>query len=71
MTSKVDLFDSRSVPLSVQIEAAEREVRMREQVYPRRVMEKRMAKMTAERELEAMRAIVQTLRDLAKREGIL
>jgi uncharacterized MAPEG superfamily protein len=60
-----DLFDDRAVPLHVQIEAAERELRMRRNVYPRRVAEGKMTQTQANREMAAMAAIVETLKGLA------
>ncbi len=60
-----DLFDDRAVPLHVQIEAAERELRMRRNVYPRRVAEGKMTQALADREVAAMDAIVETLKGLA------
>lgn len=57
-----DLFDPNTVPLHVQIEAAERELRMRRHVYPRRVAEGKMTQDLANREMAAMAAIVDTLR---------
>ncbi len=59
------------VPLRDQLACAEREVRMRERVYPRRVAAKAMTQAQADRELRAMAAIVGTLRTLAEREPIL
>jgi hypothetical protein len=59
-----DLFDRRSVPLHVQIAAAEREVKQRERVYPRWVSDGRMTQAKADHEIAAMKAIVETLRGL-------
>jgi hypothetical protein len=44
------------------IAAAEREVRFREYVYPRRIAQKRMTPEKAEREIALMRAIVEELK---------
>lgn len=43
------------------IECAEREVRMREYVYPGRVKSQKMSQQKADRELALMRAIVREL----------
>lgn len=59
-----DLFDSREVPLHVQIAAAEREVKQRERVYPRLIDAGRMSSAKAADEIEAMRAIVGTLKGI-------
>jgi hypothetical protein len=59
-----DLFDSRAVPLHVQIAAAEREVRQRERVYPRLIYAGKMSAAKAADEIAAMKAIVETLRGL-------
>lgn len=64
-----DLLDDRDVPLHTQIEAAERELKMRRSVYPRRIESGAMTKALADREIAAMAAIVQTLKALAKQEG--
>lgn len=50
-----------SVGLDRQIECVEREIRMRERVYPRWVETGRMKQEKANEELEAMRAVRETL----------
>jgi len=59
-----DLFDNRQVPLHAQIAAAEREVRQRLRVYPRRVADGKMTQAFANEQLAAMEAIVETLKGL-------
>ena len=59
-----NLFDDRAVPLLDQIAAAERELKMRQHVYPRRIAEKKMTQALADRETAAMAAIVETLKGL-------
>lgn len=58
------LFESLPIPLEEQITCVEREISMRERVYPRWVVEHRMTQAKAERELAAMRAVLRTLRGL-------
>jgi hypothetical protein len=52
------------VSIEEQVTCAERELRMRERVYPRQVASGKMTDQLAERELRAMTAIVATLRRL-------
>jgi hypothetical protein len=44
------------------VAAAEREVRLREYVYPRRVAQRRMTQDKAEKEIALMKAIVEELK---------
>jgi hypothetical protein len=53
--------------LADQIACVEREIRMREQVYPRRVGDRKMKQEAADREIAAMRAVLDTL--LAVKDG--
>lgn len=55
-------------PISIeqQIAAVQREIRMRERVYPRRVSDRKMTQQLADRELAAMRAVLATLEALPK-----
>lgn len=65
--SAADLFGGPTVAdvtLEQQIECIERELRMREQVYPRRIEAGRMTRDQADRELLCMRAVLDTLRRL-------
>lgn len=62
-----DLFPAATVadiPLEDQIACVEREIRMRERVYPRRVADGKMQQHTADRELLAMQAVLATLQGL-------
>lgn len=52
---------SKAVPLSDQIASVEREIAMRERVYPRFVADGKMPAAKADRELRAMRAVLDTL----------
>ncbi len=56
--------------LAEQVLCVEREVRMREQVYPRRVANKNMSQKAADRELATMRAVLDTLRKIAPDAGL-
>ena len=55
------LTDNLPVPLADQIACVKREIRMREEVYPRRVKERRMREDVADLELARMRAVLATL----------
>jgi hypothetical protein len=55
--------------LGMQIAVVEREIRMREQVYPGLVGKKRMSQRTADLELAGMRAVLRTLCELAGRRS--
>jgi hypothetical protein len=59
------------VSLDRQIACVKREVKMREKCYPGWIGDGRMASQTAERELDAMRAVLDTLRGIAERQGSL
>jgi hypothetical protein len=63
-----DLFasDDPSVSLAAQIQCVEREIRMRGEVYPRRVAAGRMSQKTADREIMLMQAVLATLKGLAR-----
>ncbi len=56
------------VPLDRQIACAERELAMRRNVYPKWTAAKRMTEAAANDEIEAMAAVVATLRLFAKYE---
>ncbi len=51
--------------LQEQIDCVVREIKMREQVYPRLVSQGKMRQEKADRELTAMRAVLATLIELA------
>jgi hypothetical protein len=54
----------RKIPLSVQIKSVEREIAMRKAVYPTRVAARKMKQETADNEIAAMEAVLQTLKRL-------
>jgi hypothetical protein len=58
------------VSIDAQIRAAERELRLREHVYPRWVETGKMTASAARNEIAAMRAIVDTLRDVQQKDGL-
>jgi hypothetical protein len=53
------------------LKCAERELKMREHVYPRRVADKRMTQVQATLEIETMRAIVEHFEPLAAAERLI
>lgn len=60
-----------TVSLADQRACAKREVAMRERVYARRVAAGSMTQTLADRELAAMRAIVETLEKLAEADRLI
>lgn len=50
--------------LEQQIACVEREIAMRERVYPRRVQDKKLLQVKADYELACMRAVLTTLKSL-------
>jgi len=59
-----------AIPLRQQLAFAARELALRERVYPRLIANETMLQRTAHRELEAMAAIIRTLKRLvAEDEG--
>lgn len=61
-----DMFDSRAVPIHIQVAAAERELKLRRSVYPRRISSGFMTQALADREIANMEAIVETLTKIQK-----
>jgi hypothetical protein len=59
------VIDLLPVTLDEQIAAVRREIAMRERVYPRQVGNGRMTQRLADRELELMRAVLETLTKLS------
>jgi hypothetical protein len=53
--------EDATVPIDRQIACVKREVRMREHVYARRVLEAKMTQTEADVELQTMRAVLATL----------
>lgn len=62
----LDLFDRRPVPLHVQIDAAKRELDLRRKVYPRLVAKGSLRQSSADEEIAAMTAIIETLETLMR-----
>lgn len=58
-----------SASIAEQIASVEREIRMRERVYPRWVEQRLMMEKTAEHEIACMRAVLATLQRIAAEEG--
>lgn len=57
-----------SFSLQEQIEEVEREITMREKVYPRQVMLKKMSQENSDQKISLMRAVLQTLKESQLRE---
>jgi hypothetical protein len=57
--------DLLPVTLHEQIAEVERELALRDHVYPRRIAAKQMSQQTADRGIDRMRAVLTTLRELA------
>jgi hypothetical protein len=55
-------------PISELLKCAERELAMRERVYPKRVQEGKMDAVKAAHELECMKDIVQLLGEMGQKE---
>ena len=62
MPSQAEMF---GIPLSEQIACVEREIKMRERVYPNRVATRRMSQAKADIEVVRMKAVLETLRRAA------
>lgn len=63
--------DQPHITISEQVAAAERELRMRERVYPRRVADGKMTNKLAVHETAAMAAIVETLKGVERGERLI
>lgn len=59
------------LPIARQIASVEREIALRERVYPRFVESKRITQKLADEEIAAMRAVLETLREIEDRERLL
>jgi len=55
-----------NIPLNAQIACVEREIKMREHVYSRRVQNKKMSQEKADYELQVMRAVLKTLQEIKR-----
>lgn len=60
-----------NLPLSDQIACVKREIGLRERVYPRWIEKKRMSQQKADHEMEAMRAVLVSLEEIAARQRLL
>ncbi len=58
------MIEPSAITLGMQIESVKREIRMREQVYPKWTAAGKMSKHTAEIEMAAMKAVLATLEKL-------
>lgn len=67
-----DMFGglARRVTIDTQIRCAEREVKMRREVYPKRIEARTMSADFARDQIEAMEAIVETLKQCKERGEI-
>ena len=63
--------DRPRFPMSVLLDCAQREVRLRRQVYPNRIMTGRMSHAFAQVEIAKMEAIAEWLRQEADKEKLL
>lgn len=61
-----DLFTEEPVPLLEQMLCVQREIAMRERVFPRMVASGKMKQRMAEREITVMRAVLETLRRMSE-----
>lgn len=61
-----ELFE---ISLRDEISCVEREIRMREQVYPRRIAERKMKQAQADREIAVMRSVLTRLKGLETAHG--
>ena len=60
-----------TIPIDEQVKCVEREIGMRERVYPRWIEAKRMTQKKADQELEAMRAVLETLQNIQLTERLI
>ena len=56
------VMEFRTLSVAAQIKSVEREIAIRREVYPHRVASGKMKQATADYEISAMRAVLQTLR---------
>lgn len=59
-----DLFPDARIDLAAQIKCIEREIEMRKRAYPRFVEARKMTQSRADYEIEAMRAVLESLQRL-------
>ena len=60
-----------NISIAEQITSVEREIRMREKVYPRWVERKKLSQAKADHEMAAMHAVLETLRKVQVAERLL
>ncbi len=60
-----------TITMAEQVAAAERELKLRHRVYPRRVANNQMTPKLAAHEIAAMEAIVETLRQVDRGERLI
>lgn len=60
-----------TIPITAQIECVRREIAMRRRVYPRWVHQARMSQEKADHEIDAMEAVLETLREIAAKERLI
>lgn len=60
-----------TITLADQVKAAERELKLRKRVYPRRVSNQQMTPQQAQHETAAMEAILATLQGLDEKERLI
>jgi hypothetical protein len=58
------------IPLQAQLAEVNREIALRERVYPRWIEAGKIPKIKADRSLEHMRAVAVTLRELIRKEEL-
>jgi len=61
---------NKTFHISDQIKCVEREIDMRRRVYPSRIIAGKMTQGTADREIEIMRHVYQTLIDISNKKYI-
>lgn len=59
------------ITIEDQIKAVEREINMRRRVYPKWVENKRMSQEKADKEIAAMQAVLETLKEVQKQTRLL
>jgi hypothetical protein len=61
-------MNSETISTAELIACVEREIKLRQQVYPNRVLTRRMRQKTADRQIAMMRQILEILREIEKAE---
>lgn len=60
-----------AIPITVQIECVERELKYRKRVYDRRIINGDMTRELADREIERMKAVLETLQMVERTQRLL